>query len=60
MLPPRREIHRKGRNVKSLNCLTALYHSQGVSLPVASHLIAKTESYLDKQSGKLKYLVRRL
>jgi hypothetical protein len=46
--------HTKGRNVKGINFLTALYHSQGVSLPVAFHLVAKTESYLDKKSNKMK------
>jgi hypothetical protein len=29
--------------LKGLNCLTALYSSQGVSLPVGFHLGAKTE-----------------
>lgn len=46
--------HTKGRNVKGINFLTALYHSQGVSLPVAFHLVAKTETYLDEKSGKMK------
>ena len=46
--------HSKGRNVKGINFLTALYHSQGVSLPVAFHLVAKTEKYLDEKSGKMK------
>ncbi len=46
--------HTQGRNVKGINFLTALYHSQGVSLPVAFHLVAKTEAYLDKKSGKMK------
>jgi len=46
--------HTQGRNVKGINFLTALYHSQGVSLPVAFHLIAKTEEYVDEKSGKLK------
>lgn len=46
--------HTTGRNVKGINFLTALYHSEGVSLPVAFHLVAKTEEYLDKKSGKLK------
>ena len=46
--------HTKGRNVKGINFLTALYHSQGVSLPVAFHLIAKSEAYLDEKSGKHK------
>jgi hypothetical protein len=46
--------HTKGRNVKGINFLTALYHNRGVSLPVAFHLIAKTEAYLDEKSGKMK------
>lgn len=46
--------HTTGHNVKGINFLTALYHSRGVSLPVAFHLVAKTEEYLDKKSGKLK------
>lgn len=46
--------HTQGRNVKGINFLTALYHSQEVSLPVAFHLVAKTETYLDKKSGKMK------
>ena len=46
--------HTQGRNVKGINFLTALYHSQDVSLPVAFHLVAKTEAYLDQKSGKLK------
>jgi DDE superfamily endonuclease len=46
--------HTQGRNVKGINFLTTLYHSQGVSLPVAFHLMAKTEEYLDKKSGKMK------
>jgi hypothetical protein len=46
--------HTQGRNVKGINFLTAPYHSEGVSLPVAFHLVAKTEEYLDKQSGKMK------
>jgi hypothetical protein len=46
--------HTQGRNVKGINFLSCLYHSQGVSLPIAFHLVAKTEEYLDKKSGKLK------
>jgi hypothetical protein len=46
--------HTQGRNVKGINFLTALYHSQGVSLPIAFHLVAKTEAYLDTKSGKMK------
>jgi hypothetical protein len=46
--------HTQGRNVKGINFLSCLYYSQGVSLPIAFHLVDKTESYLDKKSGKLK------
>jgi hypothetical protein len=46
--------HSKGRSIKGINFLTVLYHSQGVNLPVAFHLVAKTESYVDAKSGKLK------
>lgn len=46
--------HTQDRNVKGINFLSALYHSQGVSLPVAFHLVAKTEEYLDKKSSKMK------
>jgi hypothetical protein len=46
--------HSKGRNVKGINFLSVLYHSQGVNLPVAFHLVAKTESYADTKSGKTK------
>ena len=35
--------HTQGRSVKGINFLTALYHAQGVSLPVGVTLIAKTE-----------------
>lgn len=40
--------------VKGINFLTALYHSQGVSLPVGFVIVAKTEHYLDKKDGKSK------
>lgn len=40
--------------VKGINFVTALYHSQGVSLPVGFALIAKTEYYIDKKDGKQK------
>ena len=44
----------QGRDCKGINFLTALYHSEDVSLPVAFDLVAKTEAYLDEKSGKLK------
>src|SRR5574341_1162616 len=46
--------HSHQRIVKGINFLTALYHSQGVSLPVGFALIAKTEHYVDKKDGKEK------
>ena len=46
--------HSKDRLLKGINFLTALYSSQGVSLPVGFHLIAKTEKYLDPKTQKEK------
>src|SRR5262245_52120935 len=44
----------KDRLLKGINCLTALYSSQGVSVPVGCHLVAKTETYLDPKTQKEK------
>jgi hypothetical protein len=46
--------HTTSSNLKGINFMTALYHSQGVSLPVGFTLIAKTEWYLDTKTGKQK------
>ena len=46
--------HTSGSNVKGINFMTALYHSQDLSLPVGFTLIAKTEWYLDAKTGKQK------
>lgn len=46
--------HAKGQMVKGINFMSALYHSQGVSLPVGFEVIAKTEHYLDPKDGKEK------
>jgi hypothetical protein len=46
--------HSKGRSIKGINFITALYHAQGVSLPVGYHLVEKTEVYRDKKTGKEK------
>lgn len=46
--------HSKGRTVKGINFITALYVSKAVSLPVTFELVAKTETYIDKKSGKEK------
>jgi hypothetical protein len=43
--------HCQGRSIKGINFMTALYFSQGVSIPVSYQLIAKTETVIDK-SGK--------
>ena len=45
--------HSKGRNVKGINFLTALYEAGGISLPVNFELIEKTVYYTDKK-GKEK------
>ena len=46
--------HSKQRNVKGINFVTSLYHSQGVSLPVGFELVRKTETYADPKNGKEK------
>ena len=46
--------HSKDRVLKGINFLTARYSSQGVSVPVGFHLVAKTEPYLDPQTQKEK------
>jgi hypothetical protein len=46
--------HSQQRNVKGINFVTCLYHSQGVSLPVGFELVRKTEHYTDPKSGKEK------
>ena len=46
--------HSKDRMLKGINFLTALYSSQGVSVPVGFHLVAKTEKYLDPKTQKEK------
>jgi len=46
--------HTSGGNVKGINFMTALYHSQQLSLPVGFTLIAKTEWYVDAKTGKQK------
>ena len=46
--------HAQDRTVKGINFVTALYHSQAVSLPVGFVLVAKTEYYIDKKDGQQK------
>lgn len=42
------------RSVKGINQLTALYHSQDISLPICFTMIHKTEWVTDKKTGKSK------
>jgi len=46
--------HSKDRNVKGINFITALYHAQETSLPVGLELVAKTETYHDAKTDKMK------
>lgn len=46
--------HSQGRSVKGINFISALYHVDEVSLPVAYHLVEKTEFYTDQKTGKEK------
>jgi hypothetical protein len=46
--------HAKGKTIKGINFVTALYVAQEVALPVAFELVAKTETYLDEKTGKEK------
>ena len=46
--------HSKGRSVKGINFVSALYEAGGVSLPVGFEVISKTEHYLDKKTQKEK------
>lgn len=45
--------HAKGRTVKGINFITALYEVGDISLPVTFRLVTKTEPYIDKD-GKPK------
>ncbi len=46
--------HSKDRSLKGINFVSALYESNQVCLPVGFEVIKKTETYLDKISGKEK------
>ena len=46
--------HCINRSIKGINLLSALYHSQGVSLPVAFQLIKKSDWETDKKTEKKK------
>lgn len=46
--------HTSGQTIKGINFVSALYHANEVSLPVNYQLIEKTETYIDKKTGKEK------
>jgi hypothetical protein len=46
--------HAKGRAVKGINIITALYHSRGISLPVAFTIVKKTKYIRDPKTKKEK------
>ena len=50
--------HAKGRTVKGINLITALYctghEGQPLSLPVSFDLVEKTEAYTDKETGRVR------
>lgn len=42
--------HSKNRSLKGINFVSALYESNGASLPVGFEVISKTETYIDKKT----------
>jgi hypothetical protein len=46
--------HTAGRMVKGVNILSALYYSRGMLLPIGFQPIKKTETVMDKKTGKAK------
>src|SRR5215210_6054954 len=46
--------HSKGRNVKGINFLSALYVTSEAALPVAFDLVTKAEAFVDEKTGKQK------
>ena len=50
--------HAEQRSVKGITLLSALYHSQGVCLPVAFSLVKKPDFVLDKTTGRQKRAAR--
>src|ERR1700722_7915044 len=41
--------HTKGRSVKWVNFMTALYYSNDMSLPIGIEFVKKTKAYIDKK-----------
>ena len=46
--------HSKGRSVKGINIITALYYSNGVKVPVSYEIVRKTKTVYDTKKGKEK------
>lgn len=46
--------HSKGRSVKGINIISALYYSRGVRVPVVYDIVRKTKTVTDKKTGKEK------
>lgn len=46
--------HSKGRNVKGINFLSALYVTETGALPVAFDLVTKAEAFVDEKTGNLR------
>jgi hypothetical protein len=46
--------HSTDRLVKGINFISVLYHVQDIALPVGYHLVEKTETFVDKKTGKEK------
>jgi hypothetical protein len=44
--------HKKNMNVKGINFVSALYESQGYTVPVGFQVVSKTEETIDKKTGK--------
>ena len=48
------QVHSKGRTIKGINILNALYHVNDVSVPVAFEIIHKPILYCDIKTRKIK------
>ena len=46
--------HTKGKNVKGVNFVSALYHHRGAGVPLAVEFVKKSDIVIDKKTGKQK------
>lgn len=44
--------HSKGRNVKGVNILSSIYHSQDYTIPISFEIVKKDEEFVDEQGKK--------